>query len=111
MLPYITRRALASVPVLFLLSLVVFMLIHLTPGDPIAMIFVGGGFAEPDKVAEIRHQLGLDLPLEQQYLRWLGNMLQGDLGLSIRTRQPVLEAIGERLPVTLELAALALVFS
>lgn len=111
MIRYTVRRLLVSIPVLFFLSLVVFMLIHLTRGDPVAMIFVGGGYPEPAKVQEIRRQLGLDLPLHEQYARWIVRGLHGDLGTSIRTRQPVAAAILERLPVTLELAALSLLFA
>jgi peptide/nickel transport system permease protein len=106
---YILRRLLAMIPVLILVSLIVFSLIHLTPGDPaLAML---GEEATPQNVATLRAKLGLDQPLPIQYLKWLGSVVQGDLGRSIRSNQPVSEAIAERLPVTLELAVLAMVIS
>jgi peptide/nickel transport system permease protein len=108
---YIARRLVTFIPVLLLLSFAVFLLIHLTPGDPLAMIFMGAGFADPKKLMELRHQMGLDLPLPVQYARWLWSTLHGDLGYSIRTQQAVGQAILERLPVTLELSTFAMIFS
>jgi peptide/nickel transport system permease protein len=105
MVRYIVRRILAMLPVLFLVSVIVFSLIHLTPGDP--AITMLGEEATPEAVAALRAKLGLDQPLPVQYLRWVGSVLQGDLGRSIRSNQPVSEAIAQRLPVTLELAILS----
>ena len=106
---YILRRLLAMVPVLILVSLIVFSLIHLTPGDPaISML---GEEATPQAVAALRTKLGLDQPIPVQYVKWLGSVLRGDLGRSIRSNQPVGEAIRERLPVTVELAILAMLVS
>ncbi|MBX5444870.1 nickel ABC transporter permease [Sphaerobacter sp.] len=105
MVRYILRRILAMLPVLFLVSVIVFSLIHLTPGDP--AITMLGEEATPEAVAALRAKLGLDQPLPVQYLRWVGSVLQGDLGRSIRSNQPVSEAIAQRLPVTLELAILS----
>ncbi|ACZ38116.1 nickel ABC transporter permease [Sphaerobacter thermophilus] len=105
MFRYIVRRILAMLPVLFLVSVIVFSLIHLTPGDP--AITMLGEEATPEAVAALRAKLGLDQPLPVQYLRWVGSVLQGDLGRSIRSNQPVSEAIAQRLPVTLELAILS----
>ncbi|MCC6935166.1 MAG: ABC transporter permease, partial [Thermomicrobiales bacterium] len=102
---YILRRLVQMVPVLFLVSLIVFSLLHLTPGDPaISML---GEEATPESVAALREKLGLDQPLPVQYVRWLGAVLQGDLGRSIRSNQPVSEAIFDRLPVTIELSVLS----
>ena len=102
---YILRRLVQMVPVLFLVSLIVFSLLHLTPGDPaISML---GEEATPESVAALREKLGLDQPLPVQYVRWLGAVLQGDLGRSIRSNQPVSEAIFDRLPVTIELSLLS----
>jgi len=100
------RRLLATIPLLFLVSLVVFALVHALPGDP-AVLFLGEE-AEPETLARFRVRLGLDRPLVAQYAAWLGRALRGDLGRSLRTNQPVAEAILERLPVTLELLVAAL---
>lgn len=102
---YILRRLLSMAPVLFLVSLIVFSLIHLTPGDPVLTML--GEEATPETIAAMRAKLGLDRPLPVQYLSWMGRVLQGDLGRSIRTNQPVSEAIAQRLPVTIELALLS----
>lgn len=102
---YVFRRLVQMVPVLLLVSLIVFSLLHLTPGDPaISML---GEEATPESVAALRAKLGLDQPLPVQYVRWLGAVLQGDLGRSIRSNQPVSEAILDRLPVTIELSLLS----
>jgi len=85
------------------------LLIDLTPGDPAATIL--GDNATPAQIHELRAQLGLDRPLPVRYASWIGNIVQGDFGRSIRTQQPVLDAITERLPVTIELALLALVMA
>jgi peptide/nickel transport system permease protein len=105
-LGYLLRRVGAVVPVLGVVSAVVFSLIHLTPGDPVRIMLREE--ADPVAVATLRHQLGLDQPLPLQYLTWLGRAVQGELGRSIRTNQPVVEAIRQRAPVTLSLALAAL---
>ena len=109
MLYYIIKRLIAMLPVLVLVSLIVFTITHLTPGDP-ALIMLGEE-ATPQALTALRHELGLDQPLPVQYLVWLSHVLRGDLGRSIRTNQPVSEAIMQRLPVTLELTILALIIS
>lgn len=106
---YVARRLLLMVPVAFLVSFAVFYLIHLTPGDP-AQIMLGEEH-NPQALAALRHQLGLDRPLPVQYLFWIGGVLHGDLGRSVRTGEPVGQMIGERLPATLELGAVALFWS
>jgi peptide/nickel transport system permease protein len=106
-LGYLLRRAGAVVPILGVVSVVVFSLIHLTPGDPVRIMLREE--ADPATVATLRHQLGLDRPLPLQYLTWLGRAVQGELGRSIRTNQPVMDAIRQRAPVTLSLAMAALV--
>jgi peptide/nickel transport system permease protein len=105
-LGYLLRRAGAVVPILGVVSVVVFSLIHLTPGDPVRIMLREE--ADPATVATLRHQLGLDQPLPLQYLTWLGRAVQGELGRSIRTNQPVMDAIRQRAPVTLSLAMAAL---
>ena len=106
---YIIKRLIAMLPVLVLVSLIVFTITHLTPGDP-ALIMLGEE-ATPQALTALRHELGLDQPLPVQYFVWLSHVLRGDLGRSIRTNQPVIEAIMQRLPVTLELTILALIIS
>ena len=106
MVTLLGRRLLATIPLLFLVSLVVFALVHALPGDP-AVLFLGEE-ADPETLARFRVRLGLDRPLVAQYATWLARALRGDLGRSLRTNQPVAEAILERLPVTLELLAAAL---
>lgn len=103
---YIMRRLLAMVPVLLLVSMVVFSLLHLTPGDPALSIL--GEEATPQQVEALRNKLGLNQPIPVQYVKWLGAVLRGDLGRSVRSNQPVSEAIAERLPVTVELALLSM---
>jgi peptide/nickel transport system permease protein len=101
MFRFVMRRLVLSIPILLLVSIMVFGLIHLIPGDPARVIL--GQEATPEAIAGRRHELGLDRPLVIQYLAWLGNVLRGDLGRSLADRTPVLEQIKLRLPVTLEL--------
>lgn len=109
MLKFILHRALATGPVLLLLSLIVFSLIHLIPGDPVQIML--GEENDPHALQALRRELGLDRPLVEQFLRWLWRLLHGDFGRSLRSHQPVLEAISERLPVTIELTVLAMLIS
>ena len=109
MIQFAARRLLATVPLLFFVSLVVFSFVHVLPGDP-AVLFLGEE-ATPETLAKFRTRLGFDRPLVTQYVEWLGRALRGDLGRSLRTNQPVTEAILQRLPVTLELLGAALAVS
>jgi peptide/nickel transport system permease protein len=109
MLQYLVRRLALMVPVAFLVSLVVFSLVHLTPVDPATLIL--GEEHSPQAIAALRHELRLDRPLPEQYITWVTNALHGDLGRSVRTNQPVMQAITERLPATLELGIAALAWS
>src|SRR5919202_1930356 len=95
MLGFIGGRLLGTVPVIVILSIGVFLMLHLTPGDPVQIML--GQDADPQRGAAGRDELGLDQPLPVQYVRWVGNVLRGDLGRSIRTHQPVMEAITSRL--------------
>jgi len=111
---YIIRRILLLVPILFIVSVIVFLLVRWVPGSAIDVI-VGylsqGGTVEVDRAA-IAHSLGLDVPVHVQYVRWMGNIiLHGDFGSSVISGQPVLQTILGRLPVTLELGLLALLIS
>jgi peptide/nickel transport system permease protein len=103
MTAFILRRLLLTVPVILGVATLVFLLIHLVPGDPVQAML--GESASPADVAALRHRLGLDAPLLVQYGRYLGGLAVGDLGTSLRTSQPVTTAIAERLPATAELAA------
>src|SRR5579864_4269263 len=96
-------------PVAFLVTVGVFMLIHLSPGDP--ALIIAGEDRTPQAIAEIHHELGMDKPLYVQYVIWLGHVIHGDWGRSITTHEPVATAITERLPATLELGIVALVWS
>jgi peptide/nickel transport system permease protein len=106
-LRFLARRLLLTVPVLLGVATLVFSLIHLIPGDP-AMAMLGET-ASPQDVAELRTRLGLDRPLLEQYGRFLGGALRGDLGTSLRTGEPVGGQILERMPATIELAAAAMI--
>jgi peptide/nickel transport system permease protein len=106
---YIRNRLIGMLPVLFLVSIIVFMLIRMLPGDPVLIML--GEEATLEVRAALRHELGLDRSIPVQYAVWVGRVIRGDLGRSIRTHQPVLEAIIQRLPVTFELTLLAMVIS
>jgi peptide/nickel transport system permease protein len=106
---YILQRLLLLIPLLLGVSLVTFILAHLVPGDPISSQFgLNPRGMEPETVERLRGELGLDDPLPVQYLRYLRQLLRGDLGRSLATRAPVSQEILARLPATLELAAAAL---
>lgn len=107
---YLIRRLASFVPVLVLTSILVFMLLHLAPGDPVDMI-VGEDRPGPDVIAAIRTQYGFDEPVPVQYLRWAGHAALGDFGYSYRSRQPVIQLILARLPATIELAVLSILLS
>lgn len=104
------RRQLTDILIVVIgVSVITFIISHLIPGDPARLI--AGERASDEIVASIRQQLGLDLPLYQQYLRYMGDLLQGDLGQSIRTHRPVLEDLQQFFPATLELALAAMLLS
>jgi ABC-type dipeptide/oligopeptide/nickel transport system permease component len=102
---YLTQRLLLSLPVIVGVTLIVFAILHLTPGDPVRIM--AGMRASEERVAEIRIQLGLDRPILQQYVSWLWRIMQGDMGVSIAAKRPVADLIGERLPFTLRLTITA----
>ena len=105
MASFIARRLLYLVPVLIAVSLLTFSIASLLPGD-LAYVILGDQ-ATPEKVAALRADMGLDQPVWWRYLSWLGHVLQGDFGRSFRTGQTVLQAVTERLPVSLELMVMA----
>jgi peptide/nickel transport system permease protein len=114
MTTYIIRRLLIGLFVLFIVSLIVFFSVRLLPGDP-ALIYVssqqGGSGVTQEKLDEVRKEQGLDKSVPEQYIRWVGNVLQGDLGKSIQYRQDVGKLLGQRLPVTLILGFISLIIS
>src|SRR3954469_13870779 len=105
----IIRRLGSALPILLIVSLITFGMIHMIPGDPAAAI--AGLSATPDQIANIRHDLGLDQPLLTQLWQWYAGLLRGDLGRSLLLGQPVVDATMLRLPVTLALSAYALVIT
>jgi peptide/nickel transport system permease protein len=105
MLGFVLRRLLYLLPVLIAVSLLTFLIASLLPGD-LAYVILGDQ-ATPDKVEALRHDMGLDQPVLIRYFGWLGHILQGDLGRSFRTGQTVLQAVAERLPVSIELMLFA----
>ena len=98
---YLTTRLLLTVPTLVAMSVFVFLLIRLVPGDPVRTML--GFRATPQNVHEIRHQLGLDRPLVSQYFSWVGGILHGDLGQDYISHEPLTQLLRQRIPVTLEL--------
>ena len=106
MLRYLTNRVLYTLPVIWLVVSLVFLLIHLVPGDPIAQMLGEG--APPADLAATRHAYGLDLPLGQQYLNYWKGVVHGDLGTSLHYNQSVSELLGQRYPYTLQLTVAAL---
>ena len=109
MLPLVLRRLAATVPVLLLVTAGVFALLHLTPGDPVDAMMAES--ADATAKASLRAELGLDRPLAVQYLAWMGRLLRGDLGHSIRNGEPVVENVGRRIRPSLQLAGLAMAVS
>ena len=105
----ILRRLIATIPVLLLVTAGVFALIHLTPGDPIDAMMAES--VDDSVKRQLRSDLGLDRPLYLQYATWMGRLLQGDLGRSIRNREPVIENVGRRIKPSLQLAGLAMAIS
>ena len=106
---FIIRRILLTIPTLIVMSIVVFLIIRLVPGDPVRTML---GFRATDaNVAELRHQLGLDQSLFTQYATWLANLLHGDLGADIVSHAPLSELLAQRLPVTFELTGLSMLLA
>jgi peptide/nickel transport system permease protein len=105
MFAFLARRLASNVPTLIVVSMLVFGLQLLLPGDPASML--AGEDRDEQSLAEIRAYYGLDQPIHVQYLRWIGGVLQGDFGTSLRIGQPVLELVLAKLPVTLQLGGMA----
>jgi peptide/nickel transport system permease protein len=109
MLVYILKRILMTIPVMLVVALFVFLLLRLSPGDPAAVI--AGDYATAEDVARIRERLGLSDSIVVQFFKWIGALLQGDLGTSIFSNKPVIELIGQRIEPTLLLSLTTILFS
>ncbi|MCH7921109.1 MAG: ABC transporter permease [Planctomycetes bacterium] len=107
---YIIKRLIQAVPLLLGVATVTFLIVHLAPGDPMDMFLENRNLRniDPEVIELIRQKYGLDQPLHVQYVKWLGNLLQGDLGESFEHRRPVSALLAEAIPYTLQLTALAL---
>jgi peptide/nickel transport system permease protein len=106
---YVLRRILATIPVMGVVAMFVFLLLHLAPGDPATLI--AGDFATAEDIARIHKQLGLDQPLHVQFVAWVGRLFRGDLGTSIFSHLPVSRLIGQRLEPTVVLSVTTLAFA
>ena len=106
---FVGRRALVTVPVLFLITLIGFVLTYLIPADPLTMVLSERAMANPEIVRAYRERWGLDAPPHVRYLTYVGNLVRGDLGTSIATQQPVLEDLKTFIPATVELTVAAMV--
>lgn len=109
MLAFLARRLLIAIPTIFLISVFVFGMQKLLPGDPI--LVMAGEERDPEVIALLREKYRMNDPIPVQYMAWAGNALRGDLGVSLRTQQPVVELIAEKLPVTIQLAVMALIIA
>ncbi len=110
MTKYIINRLLQAIPTVLVVSILVFLMLHFTPGDP-AEIFIGDRETTPERLEQVRERMGLNRPLVVQYLDYMGHAVQGDLGTSLNSRRPVVDEILSRLPYTLELTLAALLMS
>jgi peptide/nickel transport system permease protein len=106
---YIVRRLIASIFVLLIVTIFIFLVMRLLPGDPILMIVINEQLSQsaPEQIAALRHEFGLDKPMPLQYLNWMFGVLRGDFGVSLISRTRVMENIAQRLPITLHLGVLA----
>lgn len=111
MIPYLIRRFFLMAVTLFGMSVIIFVLLRLVPGNIADILFDSAGFVDPAAKAEIEAELGLDQPIVFQYLAWIGGMLQGDLGFSYVSERSTIDEIAPRIPITAKLAGLALLFS
>ena len=109
MTTYLIRRLATILPTLVFVTMLIFGLQQLLPGDP--AVVLAGEEQDPQVIAYLRERMHLDEPLPMRYLYWVGGVLQGDLGESVRSQQPVLELVLQKLPVTLELALLAMLIA
>ena len=108
---YVVRRFGLMLVTLFGISIIIFMLLRLTPGNIADILFDAGGFVDPADKARIEADLGLDKSIPVQYAVWIGGLMRGDLGFSYQTERPAIKEIAPRIPITAKLAGLALAFS
>ena len=106
----LVERLASTIPVLFLVTISIYGLLHLAPGDPVTVL-VGDQIVDEQVRQNLRRDLNLDQPFPVQYATWLSRVVRGDFGYSFATRQPVVRAIGERFPATLQLTAMALLLA
>ena len=111
MFAYIVRRLALMLVTLIGISIVIFFLLRIVPGNIVDILFDAAGFVDPADKANLERELGIDQPLVVQYLHWIGGLLRGDLGYSYVSEKPALQEILPRIPITARLAALALLFS
>jgi peptide/nickel transport system permease protein len=111
MAAYLTRRILLMVVTLFGMSVFIFVLLRLVPGNVVDILVDSAGIVDPHEKAKIAHELGLDRPILEQYTQWIGGLVHGDLGYAYVSERPAIEEIAPRVPVTAKLAGLALFFS
>jgi peptide/nickel transport system permease protein len=115
LIAYITRRILLGILILLIVTIMVFLVMRLLPGDPLTLFIsqsqMSSGMLTADQLAQLRHQFGLDKPLMLQYIYWIGGVLRGDLGMSIFYTTGVSTLVKERMPITLYLGVLAFIFS
>src|SRR5258708_34809316 len=108
---YLIRRAVLMVPVFWGVTLFVFLAIRIVPGDVIMSQMTEGGVVDPALREQLTRELGLDVPVHEQYLRWIARVVHGDLGLSLVSRTPVANEITRRVPISAELAAIAVIIA
>ena len=111
MAAYLARRFSLMVLTLFGISVIIFVLLRVVPGDIADILFDAAGFVNPSEKAQLQKELGLDKPIAVQYAAWMGGLLEGDLGYSYKSEKPALEEIAPRIPISATLAGLALAFS
>src|SRR3979490_873192 len=109
MLNFLGKRILQLIPTLFFVSILIFSLQQLLPGDP--ALVMAGEERDPNVIAQIRHQYRLDQPIPVQYIYWVKGVLSGDFGESLRIKVPVRELIAQKLPVTIQLASIPIVIA
>lgn len=108
---YIVRRLLQAIPVLFFVSVIAFLVLHLSPGDPALQMYGAQPGVTKDMIEAARHQMGLDKPWAEQYLFWISNLLRGDMGESYVNHLPVSTVLGQKLPASIELAVASLLLA
>src|SRR5260370_21937215 len=108
---YIVRRVVLMLVTLFGISVIMFVLLRIVPGNIVDILFAAAGYVDPADKANLERELGLDQSIVMQYLHWIGGLLRGDLGYSYVSEKPALDEILPRIPITARLAGVALLFS